>query len=565
MPEAHTPIDGTHRVPLDGAQAIGPSNPNMTIEVTVKLRRKAAPPVLPDPAAAPLTRDELAEQYGASSSDIETVTTVLEKYGLTVVRTDATTRTMVVSGRVEDMEAAFDVKLFQYEHPDGNYRGRIGDISVPASLADIVEGVFGLDQRRVAHRRRPHSTKHLTTARDPLAAIPSSWYTPAQLAQHYNFPAGTGNGQVLGLFEFGGGFFPADLQTFCQLTKTPVPTVKTISVDGTPTNAKDGAEGEVMLDVEVMAGACPAATIVVYFAHWSEQGWLSILDALINDKANDPGVVSISWGAPEDTDIWTDAGIAQVDASLKDAALLGITVCVAAGDDGSGDGTTDGHAHADFPASSEYVLAVGGTTIPSKTAKQDIVWFEHNGVRPNGGSTGGGVSAVIKRPSYQSAITIKSVNPGAIAGRCIPDLAANADWNASPYLLVVDGASQGNGGTSAASPLMASLVARMNAALGKRLGYLTPRLYQSVAGANGQTVGSAGCNDITKGSNKTAHAGGYNAGPGYDAVSGWGTPNGAKLLAALQGPVATSVKMGSPSSQSVGAKHSSAPKNRDRA
>jgi kumamolisin len=231
------------------------------------------------------------------------------------------------------------------------------------------------------------------------------------------------------------------------------------------------------------------------------------------------------------------AGIRQVEQSFKDAAMLGITVCVAAGDDGSGDGYQDGHAHADFPACSEYVLAVGGTTIPSKTASSDIVWFEHNGVRPKGGSTGGGVSAVIPRPAWQSGITIKSVNPRALVGRCIPDLGANADWDVSPYLLVVDGGAQPNGGTSAASPLVASLVALLNAKLGKRLGYLTPRLYQAVAGGSGQTVGEAGCTDVTTGNNTTAHAGGYSAGKGYDAVSGWGTPNGLNMLAALSEPV----------------------------
>src|SRR5262249_35781286 len=126
-----------------------------------------------------------------------------------------------------------------------------------------------------------------------------------------------------------------------------------------------------------------------------------------------------------------------------------------------------------------------------------------------------------------------------IVGRCIPDLAANADWDASPYLLVVDGQAQGNGGTSAASPLMASLIALMNAKRGpgKRVGYLTPVLYQSQGGGNsGPTVGAIGCTDVVSGNNNTSQVGGYSAGPGYDAVSGWGTPNGVKLLSALPTP-----------------------------
>jgi kumamolisin len=293
-----------------------------------------------------------------------------------------------------------------------------------------------------------------------------------------------------------------------------------------------------MLDVEVVAGICPKATIVVYFAHFTEHGWITILDAAMQDKAHNPGVLSISWGFAEDALIWTRQAMAQVNEAMKEAAMLGITICVAAGDDGSSDAISDGHAHADFPASSPYVLAVGGTTIPTKGGAQpDICWKEGDGLRAdNGGSTGGGISAVFPRPNWQEGIKIPSVNPGAIVGRCIPDIAANADWNASPYLLVVDGGAQPNGGTSAAAPLWAALVALINQARGsgKRIGYLTPLLYQSVGGGiGGPTIGQAGCRDVVSGDNVTAHVGGYHTTAGYDAASGWGTPDGKKLLAAL--------------------------------
>jgi kumamolisin len=553
MSATHTPVPGSRRIPLAGARATARANPHTIIEVTLKLRRRKELPATTDAPEIPLTRDALAEQFGASVADIKAVHDTFAKYGLSLVREDAATRTVVLSGTIQAIEAAFDVRLFHYEHPDGDYRGRVGEYSVPSNLAGIVEGVFGLDERRVALRRRRHPVQRLPRVHDVSTKIPSSWYRPAELAKHYNFPTDVaGNNQVVGLLEFGGGYFPDDLKLFCQLAGIKiVPTIKTISVDGTPTNATDGAEGEVMLDVEVVAGVCPQSTIVVYFAHWSERGWLSIVDAVIKDKANDPSVISISWGAPEDTDIWTGAGIRQVEESFKEAALLGITICVAAGDDGSSDGHSDGHAHVDFPASSEYVLSVGGTTVPSKGTAQDIVWFEHNGVRPKGGSTGGGVSAVINRPAWQSAVKITSVNPGALVGRCIPDIAANADWDASPYLLVVDGSAQGNGGTSAASPLIASLVALMSEKLGKRVGYLTPRLYQGPHAGSLETIGEAGCTDVISGNNQTAHAGGYSAGKGYDAVSGWGTPNGARLLDALGGPVVSQHSISSGSGVAV--------------
>jgi kumamolisin len=220
---------------------------------------------------------------------------------------------------------------------------------------------------------------------------------------------------------------------------------------------------------------------------------------------------------------------------LKICALGGITVCVASGDDGSGDQVDDGHAHCDFPSSSPYVLAVGGTTLRQSGGKfTEVVWKDGDGKRVDGGgSTGSGVSVHFPRPAFQD-FTIKSVNPGAMAGRIVPDIVADASANTG-YFIVVDGKGGVNGGTSAATPLWAALLARINAELGasKRVGYLTPVLYKSLSGTS-QTVGAAGCTDITSGNNNTAAVGGYKAGPGFDAVSGWGSPIGTSLLEALK-------------------------------
>lgn len=540
MPEKYHVLAGSERSPIPGSRVIARANQNAVIEVSLKLRRKK---VLPELAGRPtkiMTREELAANYGASPEDINTVKKVFEGLGFTIVDANAATRMVRVSAPIRTIEKAFQVKLFNYAHESGNYRGRVGSISVPAEVKDTVEAVFGLDNRRVARRRR-HPIRATARAR-ALKHIPASWYTPSELGAHYHFPNGDGSGQTVALLEFGGGYFPNDLAEFCKLANVPTPVVKTVSTDGTPTNARDGAEGEVMLDIEVVAGVCPKATIVVYFADFTEQGWITILDAVMQDSANDPGVVSVSWGYAEDAFIWTQAAMNQVNQSLLEAAHLGITVCVASGDDGSSDAITDGHAHVDFPSSSPYVLSVGGTTIPSKQGNAgDIVWKEGDGLRADGGgSTGGGVSAVFDRPAWQSGVTISSVNPGAKKGRVIPDVAANADWDASPYLLVVDGKAEPNGGTSAATPLWASLVALINEqrGAGKRIGYLTPLLYQGAAAGAG-TLGQQGCVDIASGDNTTDKIGGYSAGAGYDAVSGWGTPNGVKLAAALGNLAAT--------------------------
>jgi kumamolisin len=534
MVQTHEVVAGSKRTMLPGAKVLGRANPNTKIEVTLKLRRmKELPPLKGRPSKA-MTHDELAA-YGASKKDIEQVTSVLGKLGLKMMHENAAARSIRLTGTIASMEKAFQVKLFNYAHESGNYRGRVGNVQIPTELKDIVQGVFGLDNRRVARRRRQpvRDTSHAKA----LTTVPASWYTPAKLATHYNFPSAQGNQQSVGILEFGGGFFEQDLEKFCKLTGGSLPVVKPISTDGTPTSAKDGAQGEVMLDVEIVAGCCPKSTIVVYFADWSEQGWITALDASTQDKENDPGVLSCSWGYAEDADIWTQQAMTQVNESMKDAAFLGITVCIAAGDDGSSDAITDGHAHVDFPSSSPYVLSVGGTTILSSTGTEaDIAWKEGDGLRAdNGGSTGGGVSAIFDRPTWQASVKIQSVNPGAIMGRVIPDVAANADWTASPYLLVVDGQPQPNGGTSAATPLWASLITLINQqrGAGNRIGYLTPVLYEAQAGAASNTIGSEGCTDVETGNNTTDTIGGYSAGPGYDAVSGWGTPNGQKLMAAL--------------------------------
>jgi kumamolisin len=535
MEDSHTPVVGSRRVPLPGAAATGRANPHATIEVSLKLRRKNDLPPVKERPVAIMTRDQLADHYGASKEDLDLVVQTFKDFGLKPTNVDAATRTVRLSGPIAAMEQAFQVRLFNYDHESGAYRGRVGQVHVPIALKDIVKGVFGLDNRRVA---RPRRQPIRDIAQIGSSSVPQSWYIPSQLAKHYNFPAGDGTGQTVGLLEFGGGYFPNDLKKFCKLAGVTVPKVIAVSTDGTPTDSKDGAEGEVMLDIEVVAGVCPKANIVVYFAQWSDQGWITALDAVMKDKENDPGVLSVSWGNAEDTDIWTGQAMAEVNESLKEAALLGITVCAPAGDDGSSDGDQDGQAHADFPGSSVYVLSVGGTTIPAKNGTvPDIVWKEGDGLRADkGGSTGGGVSAVFSRPDWQKDITILSVNPGSIVGRCLPDISANADWNASPYLLVVDGGQQPNGGTSASTPLLAALITLINAARGpgKRIGYLTPLLYRAQDGAeNGLAIGAIACTDVISGNNNTSQLGGYSAGTGYDAASGWGRPDGMKLASVL--------------------------------
>ncbi|GGY11918.1 S53 family peptidase [Paludibacterium paludis] len=531
-PATHILLTGSERIAMPGSHLLGRTDPDEHIDITVKVRR-AHP--LPDLSCRPddvLGRDDFTERYGAASGDLQAVVDALGCYGLNLTAMNGTTRTVRLAGPSSAMEAAFATQLADYAHPSGRFRGRLGPLAIPRELDGIVEGVFGLDTRRVV-KRRWQAMKHLDDARDTAAS--RDWFYPGEVASAYQFPHGDGKGQIVALLEFGGGYFSRDLTEFCRETGIPVPTVIPQSIDATPTNRRDGAQSEVMLDIEIIAGLCPAATIPVYFGAGTEQGWVDAFDAALHNPDYPAHVISISWGNSEDHGAWTPMAIRVINDSLMEAALLGVTVCAASGDDGSDDQVGDGLAHADFPAASPYVLAVGGTRLARRDGGfEETAWMEGIGLRQRGGGcTGGGVSRLFACPPWQQDVAVESVNPGAGTGRCVPDVAANASLDTG-YFIVVDGKRGISGGTSAAAPVWAALVARVNQQLGgmETVGYLTPLLYQHTAG--GQTLGALGCHEITRGNNITATAGGYAAGPGYNAVAGWGSPMGLSLLSVLR-------------------------------
>jgi kumamolisin len=347
--------------------------------------------------------------------------------------------------------------------------------------------------------------------------------------------------------EFGGGYFASDLAAFCSKEGLAVPTADPVGVSGAPVlslqqiermsklrrSQQLGESMEVNMDVQIIAGLCPAATIIVYFARFDEQGWIDLINQVIAQQPTPAVTLSVSWGLAEDDPDWSAAALQEINGRLQAASVLGITVCVAAGDDGSGDQETDGRAHVDFPSSSPYVLAVGGTMID--TAGNEVVWWESPGQRTQngGGATGGGVSVEFPKPSWQAGVQVASLNAGSIAGRIVPDVAALA--GPPLYDLIFVGQDSPNGGTSAATPTWAALIARMAGSQPAqwRPGFLPPLLYQQEPGT-GMTVGTVGCADITSGNNQSPQPGkGYQAGPGFDAVSGWGVPNGVALLGAL--------------------------------
>ena len=522
-------VAGSARSLRSGSRLVGPSDPKQVIEVTVRVRsRSARPPAVERIGAqAPLKREpmgraQFARQFGAAPADLSLVKAFARRSGLNVVAASAAERHVKVSGSIARMAAAFGVKLMEFEHADGAYRGRIGHVYVPHGLRDVVEGVFGLDSRRQA---RPH----LVRASGSAASGPSP-LTALQVADLYAFPPGLdGSGECIGLIEFGGGYRTSDLKKYFKGLGLAVPSVTAVGIDGATNKpgANPDEDGEVALDIEVAGAVAPAAKLVVYFAPFTEQGWVDSLTRAVHDSVNKPSVISISWGFAEGDPIqgfeWTPQTVQAVNQALQAAAAMGVTVCVAAGDDGSNDQVGDGHAHVDFPASSPYALGCGGTRLTAASGKvaSETVWNDGPG---SGG--GGGISDMNPLPDWQKGIVPVSVNPAHNSGRGVPDVTGNADPDTG-YPTVCAGKTVVVGGTSAVAPLWAGLLARINQKLGKPVGYLNPLLYAKVGASPAFT-------DIVSGNNDTTgKVGGYAAGPGWDAASGWGSPVGSALLTAL--------------------------------
>lgn len=517
QPARLVPLPHSHHQEPHGCRMVGKTPSDRQIMVTVILKRPQ-PLNLPALAARPLTREQYATSHGAPEEALNQVRALAARHGLALVNEDRAARRVWLRGNVQQLEQTFGVQLQDYEHTAQPLAGRrfhafTGALSVPESEAAVIETVLGLDTRPVA---RPH----LRWLRDLQIADPratTTGFTPPQVAQAYDYPAGDGAGQCIALIELGGGFQTSDIQTyFGQLGLKP-PTVVAVPVDGGSNQPGDptGADGEVALDIQVAGGIAPAAKIAVYFAPNTTQGFQDAISAAIHDTTNRPTVISISWGGPEST--WDQASLTSFDNTMQTAAAVGITITAASGDSGSSDGVTDGADHVDFPASSPHVLACGGTqlTITNQARAAETVW---NDQLQGGGATGGGVSSVFSLPTWQAGVGVPAPS-GSQGGRGVPDVSGDAA-PATGYRVLVDGRSEVVGGTSAVAPQWAALVALVNQQAGKSAGYLNPRIYPG---------GETSFFDITTGSN-----GAFHAAAGWDACTGLGSPDGRKIASLLK-------------------------------
>lgn len=512
-------LAGSEAIAHPRASLIGPVPANEAVQVTVFLRRHGAE-----------RNGSETPSLGADSEDIALVEAFAHEYGLTVADASIPKRRVILSGTAQNICKAFGTELHQYRmKTSGHLFHQSGAITIPQELEQAVLAVLGLDNRPIA---KPHFCRRALPQ-------PGGAFTPTQIAALYNFPAAvTGKGETIGIIELGGGYSTTDLKTYFAQLGITAPNVVAVSVDGGKNAPGSDADAEVMLDIEVAGAVAPGSNIAVYFAPNTDQGFIDAITDAIHDTVHKPSVVSISWGGPEDS--WSQQSQSAMNATLQDGATLGVTVTSAAGDGGSSDGVGDGKLHVDFPASSPYALACGGTrlTAAANRITAETVWNE---IAKNEGATGGGVSAVFAKPEYQNAAGVPNQPETQFAGRGLPDVAGNADPETG-YTVLVDGQSQVIGGTSAVAPLWAGLVALINEHAGTALGFVNPRLY---------STGGAGFRDITSGNNDDSKLGYYSADVGWDACSGLGSPDGTALLQVLTGGTASAGRIPLPGSTPV--------------
>ncbi len=492
-------IPGSEKVADPQAAAVAPVDPSEPIAVTVRLRPDQA---IPDGYAGQ-SREDFERLHGARPADIAGVDAFAQDYGLTVGDVDPAARTMALRGTAAQMHAAFAVDLARFQDAGETFRGRTGAISVPRSLSEAITSVTGLDDATI-------SAPHRVTA-ELTSATPG--YTPLDVARAYHFPAGDGAGEHIGVISLGGRYddrVEAAYQKSMGVAHVPF---NVVDVDGGAQRPDDpGPTGENMLDAEMIGTLVPKADKTIYIASNTDRGFLDAISTALHDKHHNDAL-SISWGGPEER--FTPQAIRAFNELFKEARAMGVNVFSAAGDNGATDGIPDGGLHVDFPSSSPGVIANGGTkltTAPDGSIAKETVWNE---LRHKQGATGGGISAINRKPPAQAGL--------AIDGRGVPDIAGDADPTTGFRMLVPLGDGRAGlelvGGTSAVAPLYASLAARLEQNLGHPIGDLQKAIYAAPGDA---------FHDITAGNN-----GGYKAARGWDAATGRGSVDGSKLLTYL--------------------------------
>ncbi len=499
---------------------------------------------LTDPASANyrhfLTTAQFAARFGARADVVNAVRSYFTSFHLRVGALSRGRIILPVSGSTTDIARAFSASVVTVRTGERLAAQLVTPATLPAPIAHDVRAVAGLStvvtphalsltRHLVGHATAPTSCSNATGGQSPSATTPNSLsgYTAQQQARLYGLDTAwangfTGAGQTIAVYELA-NYSPSDVSTY-ETCYGLSPTFLNVKVDGGATGAYSD---EATLDVEEASVLAPGATIAVYTAPNNSAGPIDAYQRIADD--NIASVVTTSWGTCEQD---PSGAVNAEQAIFEQMAAQGQTVVAASGDNGSSDcnGISNNAPAVDDPASQPLVTGVGGLTVNSIAPLNETVWNSGSGA--GGGASGGGVSSLWSRPSWQSA---PGIPPGE-SMRLVPDLSVMADPSTGfiQYFTgrgVTDcgtncGAGWSSiGGTSIGAPLVSALVAVAADQCGvNRLGLINPALY---------AMATTGYNDVTTGNNDIFGVGVYNAGPGYDMASGLGSPNATTFMNGL--------------------------------
>ncbi|MCY0881518.1 MAG: S53 family peptidase, partial [Firmicutes bacterium] len=470
--------------------------------------------------------EELVERYAPPQDIRQHIHDWLSDCGIAVVEADPAV--ISATGTFKNVQNAFNM-AFQAQMGFGHrYYMPIADPSVPEWMAPYVESIVGMEN--ISKLERYH---RIPFEMDNLAHDGKGFY-PDDIAKAYNFPVGLkGKNVTIGILEFTNGYNIHDLNAFWDRFSLPRPHVEFVSVDGEPNSGGINFwDLEATLDLEWAGAMAPGAKLVVYEASGgtSDKSFaLSVLRALtraIRDKKHHPDILSFSYGNAESR--VPTATIRAWDAIIAQGALMGIPTLVASGDTGAYGLRGPGHKrpHVDAPAACPHAVAVGGTSLVldrNKKRFSEKGWANIH----NNGASGGGISQAFDVPEYQQYIALplkKDMKPG----RGVPDVALNADPETG-YAVYFQGQEGVVGGTSVSAPVWAAIIALLfeqRANNGKhRMALLHNALYS--------LKDSEAFYQIVENHNDYGDVEGYQCAPGWNAVTGLGVPDVARLLGEL--------------------------------
>jgi len=481
-----------------------------------------------------LTPEEFTARFGPTEQDYEAVKQFARANGLTITETHGNRLVLDVMGPASAVEKALNLKLQTYQHPTENRQFYAPDTE-PVVAADLpVADVQGLSSYARPH---PHSKKANGTVSPKNGSASDGAYIGDDFRKAY-VPGTTltGAGQMVGLLQFD-GYYASDIAAYAAVAgggraNITIQNILLDGFDGTPTTGPDSGSSEVSLDIEMAMAMAPGLSKIMVFEAGTDGNQNDILNSMVSYSSVKN--LSCSWG-------WGGGPATTTDAIFKEMAAQGQSFFNATGDsDAFTVGVNSANSVDDInnynaPSSSPYITQVGGTTL---TMSGTAAAFASETVWNWGGGEGssGGVSSYYSIPTWQSGISMTS-NHGSTTQRNIPDVAMAAD-NVETYY--DSGSVDAFGGTSCAAPLWAGFMALVNQQVassgGTPPGLINAAVYAIGKGQNSSYSYSACFHDTASGNNYwSSSTANYAAVTGYDLCTGWGTPNGVKLISALAG------------------------------